>query len=1084
MAGDVSKVSIYAIVEHNPAVAKAGIYVPLVMPVYVTKYSMYAVVGDTVAKISAPISFDYKTHFAIDLDFDYRTLARVSRAIEFNYNIGGGVIVDAPFDYRIGFYKDVTVDYKVKLFNNATFSYFLDGRDNVELDDGPFTQYKYNDLFTETVRGAWGLRTLLTSYTGPLVRIRDTSNNAEQDVYANASGYLNAFTVTGDAAVVKIYDQTGNGSDLVQATSSLQPLLVTNTTMLGGPSIKFDGVDDYMVDTKAAATSSASIAYLVSNPVIVGLYGAGQPREAYAAYWAIPHADGSNSSPYNRLSFLQAGTSSLDYEAYVRIGSSETVVKLWGMNNLYGWQAHAMIANLQKVLHPGVDEFTIAGYGSGVTYPNNTRLRIGGNGVGTENNGMRFVELVILEGSPANTTTIQANIDKLSHSILYGNNSYYKFTLDLLFNGLTNDGSIGEIEAHATAGGADLTYNNMPVMAQRRYSGSETWQYLTNDSVANIWAAGSGANYPYFTFLLADNAQINEFVVKARNDAYYAYTPKKWTLSRWTSTGWQAAAQIDMTADGNAANQVYTKTIDWVNAPPAFFVEITFDYSKPLKKEITFSYKKAMNRAVTFSYQVVHDPIYTELEFDYVLALLSKDITFSYLLPFALNVQFNYSIELYADATFNYLVDGEFRIDVDFDYKVSLVKDITFNYRTFLFNAVTFDYVLIPVGTGSTALYIKRLPEVPIQEIWRFVTKIDTSYDNTERRMRMRRYPRFELAHSYVIENSADYRHFLEAMIRQRNEDVLVAMHALTVRPTQETAYGGTRVYIDRSKTDIRQDDIVVFFDIGSEASFLRTVTNTASNYIDIELGVNFPVGVGTVVMPVRKMRFDDAQGSSMTTVYGSIDLRFTEATDRTLKRPGVTVTLDEFNGKPILLERPLADDSIQEAFTTGALMIDLAANLAPIYGDRPWSYPIMAKPYVWKIERGGNLDYWREFANWCGGSWKSFYVPSWRPDLVALGFSTSHITVDGNRLADVIGSEAFGGLMVTTNTGTQFVTVLSSTDNGDGTTDVHISENVSGSTINEISFIYLVRLSDDQLTFDHFELHSELTLNVRTVRA
>ena len=90
--------------------------------------------------------------------------------------------------------------------------------------------YFYDVELSYTIVGAWGLRRLVSGYSGPIIRIRDTVGNAEQDVYAGVDGELNSYTVTGNAAVTKIYDQSGNGAHLAQATSGFQGILTANAT--------------------------------------------------------------------------------------------------------------------------------------------------------------------------------------------------------------------------------------------------------------------------------------------------------------------------------------------------------------------------------------------------------------------------------------------------------------------------------------------------------------------------------------------------------------------------------------------------------------------------------------------------------------------------------------------------------------------------------------------------------------------------------------------------------------------------------------------------------------------------------------
>jgi hypothetical protein len=96
--------------------------------------------------------------------------------------------------------------------------------------------------------GAFGLRLLVPSYTGAVVRMRRGSDNTTRDFYANRAGRLGdtaggrGLTVedwlNGSVGYVDTwYDQTGTGN-ATQATTSLQPVLVRDGT---GYAVQFLG---------------------------------------------------------------------------------------------------------------------------------------------------------------------------------------------------------------------------------------------------------------------------------------------------------------------------------------------------------------------------------------------------------------------------------------------------------------------------------------------------------------------------------------------------------------------------------------------------------------------------------------------------------------------------------------------------------------------------------------------------------------------------------------------------------------------------------------------------------------------------
>ena len=85
---------------------------------------------------------------------------------------------------------------------------------------------------------AFGLRLLKADYLGPMINVRRGSDNATLDFYADSKGNLgtilfgNGQTLLSWLAgsigyITRMYDQTGNGRDVIQSTTSAQPKIGT-----------------------------------------------------------------------------------------------------------------------------------------------------------------------------------------------------------------------------------------------------------------------------------------------------------------------------------------------------------------------------------------------------------------------------------------------------------------------------------------------------------------------------------------------------------------------------------------------------------------------------------------------------------------------------------------------------------------------------------------------------------------------------------------------------------------------------------------------------------------------------------------
>jgi len=88
------------------------------------------------------------------------------------------------------------------------------------------------DAYTANINGAWSVsRRLLTSYTGKLIRVRETGGSTEADIGYSSNGNLDvaalaAHVGSNSGFITKIYSQVSPARDLVQSTAGRQLRIV------------------------------------------------------------------------------------------------------------------------------------------------------------------------------------------------------------------------------------------------------------------------------------------------------------------------------------------------------------------------------------------------------------------------------------------------------------------------------------------------------------------------------------------------------------------------------------------------------------------------------------------------------------------------------------------------------------------------------------------------------------------------------------------------------------------------------------------------------------------------------------------
>jgi hypothetical protein len=183
-------------------------------------------------------SIQYDLSIASNEDFTIKEIGRRADASTFNW-LGG--IQELTF-YPTGLTSGLPT---IESNTNSYYQIYWQGNGTALLDS------------FSGASAAYSLRNLSSAYTGPLIRVRRSSDNLERDIYGTFRGDLDlaaltSFVGANSGFVTTWYDQSGTGRHATQATAGSQPRIVNAgavDTEGGKPTLFFDGTNDQLIHT-------------------------------------------------------------------------------------------------------------------------------------------------------------------------------------------------------------------------------------------------------------------------------------------------------------------------------------------------------------------------------------------------------------------------------------------------------------------------------------------------------------------------------------------------------------------------------------------------------------------------------------------------------------------------------------------------------------------------------------------------------------------------------------------------------------------------------------------------------------------
>lgn len=363
---------------------------------------------------------------------------------------------------------------------------------------------------------AFSLRRL-GSYSGNLILVRRSSDNAESNIGYDAWGNLDVpqllyFVGNSSGYVKTMYDQSGNGYDATQTTTSNQPMIVNSgalVTVGGMPAMKYDGGDSL----RFTRPVSDDFTIFCTFSTIWGIGATGGNWYSHAGLVDMEVAGGTS----------DFGTSvDSNGTIYSGVGGSpdlSTTVASPGYNDGKMHQFY-----MQRVKATGAFTLSVDNTSSSATSTNTTSLTgaaqvaIGGLQPGWNNFSGYINEVLIYPSATAYTKYLSANqMGYWNVNNSQAGDLYVKTWYDQSGNGndLTLSNSIGQPvfnlsyinninkEPILSFNGGQALYSATGMVTNSDYSKSVVYSYSNSTGTNNILSSYSGhalfmsaSNYP------------------------------------------------------------------------------------------------------------------------------------------------------------------------------------------------------------------------------------------------------------------------------------------------------------------------------------------------------------------------------------------------------------------------------------------------------------------------------------------------------------------------------------------------------------------------------------------------------------
>lgn len=412
---------------------------------------------------------------------------------------------------------------------------------------------------------------------------------------------------------------------------------------------------------------------------------------------------------------------------------------------------------------------------------------------------------------------------------------------------------------------------------------------------------------------------------------------------------------------------------------------------------------------------------------------------------------------------------------------VDAVFEFVFQWGSGLFNFI-----------AERASVVNITPDVPVKEIWSWLTDIIVTDNGREQRIALRTVPRRSQTTKLIALNKEEVRVKFDQMLLDFVGEVVMPYFQYATPTTQPALVGATGLAFDPSKTDIREGEYALIITKSADQLVRFASISEAGATLDAPLTIDVPAT--SLVVPALPSLVDAGAAFRRYAVHDVAEMELTSRVTQhreVFSRPGSQTVIPTLDGLYVLSRRPLANGTVDDRFDTGAKIVDFETG--PLETSTHWLHSQIEGPRQYLIKRAhepAEMDFWRDFFDTVKGRQLSFLTPTYREDgyiaeRPADGAGTLRLA--GTRYSTVFFQQGpYSHLRLWTDAGYHDVTVSDATALEDGNDEIVFEPALPAGelwrNVNNFSFLAKVRLGTDDVELEHYALDTILNLTLRTV--